>query len=103
MHKASRGKSPLLYGTFLNADGRRSFKSTKQRDRDRALEVCRGRERAARKGREGSLTEVHVRKVLDEIYERTTGETMRIPTVSDFLNDRLAAKVLIKGGSTVRS
>ena len=49
------------------------------------------------------MTEVHVRKVLDEIYERTTGETMRIPTVSDFLNDRLAAKVLIKGGSTVRS
>lgn len=67
------------------------------------MEICRGRERAARKGREGSLTEVHVRKVLGEIYERTTGETMRIPTVADFLNDRLAAKVLTKAGSIVRS
>ncbi len=102
LHKDPRGKSPFFYGAFLNADGRRSFKSTKQRDRDKALEICRGWERAARKGREGSLTEVHVRKVLGEIYERTTGEAIKFPTVTDFLNGWIASKATTKSSSTVR-
>jgi len=102
LHKDPRGKSPYFYGAFLNADGRRSYKSTKQRNRDKALEVCRGWERAARKGWEGSLTEVQVRKILGEIYERTTGEAMKFPTVADFLNGWVASKATTKASSTVR-
>ena len=102
LHKDPRGQSPYFYGAFLNADGRRSFKSTKQTNRDKALEICRGWERAARKGREGSLTEVHVRKVLGEIYERTSGEAIKFPTVADFLNGWAASEATTKSSNTVR-
>ena len=90
-----------MYGAFLNADGRRSFKSTKQTNRDKALEICRGWERAAKEAREVSSTEVHVRKVLGKIYERTTGEAIKFPTVADFLNGWVASKAAIKSISAV--
>lgn len=102
LHKDPRGKSPYFYAAFLNGDGRRSFKSTKQTDRDKALEVCRGWERAAKQGRAGSLTEVQVRKVLGEIYERTTGEAIKFPNVTDFLNGWVKSKATTKSSSTVR-
>ena len=92
LHKDPRGKSPYWYAAFLNADGKRSFKSTKRTDRDQAEEICRGWERAARQGHNGNLTEVHVRKILGEIYERTTGETIKFPTVTDFLNGRVESR-----------
>ena len=102
LHRDPRGKSPYWYCAFLNTDGKRSFKSTKRKDRDEAEEICKAWERAAKLGREGGLTEGHVRKVLGEIYEKATGETMKFPTVTDFLRDWVKSKQLTKSSSTTR-
>jgi hypothetical protein len=56
-------------------------KAPSSTDFKKAAEICRGWERAAASGRAGTLTEIKVRKVLEEIYERTHGEEVRFETV----------------------
>jgi integrase len=58
-------------------------------------------ERAAKLGRAGNLVEAQARKVLSDIMARTGGEdTLRSPSVENFLNDWLATKVANKSKGT---
>src|SRR5262249_2119718 len=55
---------------------------------------------AAGTARAGNLTEAQCRKVLSELLERTTGETLRHLTVKEFLDGWLAGKELAKSEGT---
>lgn len=58
-------------------------------------------ERAAKLGRAGNLVEAQARKVVADIMERAGGdETLRAPSVKDFLTQWLAAKVSSKAKGT---
>jgi hypothetical protein len=85
-------KSPYWYVAYTLADGRRAFRSTRQSDRKKALEVARTLERAAKTARQDELTEAHVRKWMDELLETTGLSPVRSFTVRAFCAEWLAGK-----------
>jgi integrase len=93
IHKDPRGKSPFWYCAYTLPNGRRTFRSTKQRDRKKAFDVCRALERASEKAREGELTEIQVRKILGDILE-SVGPALRPETVRSYVQSWLASKKL---------
>lgn len=101
LHKDSENRSPYYYCSFVNADGRRSFKSTKETNHDDAMVICREWEHTAKLARRKVLTEVQVRKVLSDIYERMgTGQTLQFDTVDSFFKSWLIAKKEITAPGT---
>lgn len=92
IHKDPRGKSPFFYAAFYGADGHRKFKSTKMRDRKSALAIAVRWEDAARRGRKNELTAAQARKVLAEIVELSTGESLTHYTAASWLKEWLAVK-----------
>jgi integrase len=74
-------------------DGRRAFRSTKQRDRKKAFDICRALERTSEKAREGELTEIQVRKILGDILE-SVGPALRPESVRSYVQTWLASKKL---------
>jgi len=96
-----RPRSPYWHASFLAPDGRWKLCSTKCSDRTEALAVALEFERAAKLGRAGNLVEGQARKVLADIMARAGGEErLRAPSVNDFLNQWLAAKVASKAKGT---
>jgi integrase len=95
LHKDPRNKSPYWYCAYVLPDGQRAFRSTKQRDRKKAFDVCRAWEKASQKAREGELTEVQTRKVLDDILENIGARTLRSESVRSFAASWLASKQLV--------
>jgi integrase len=92
VHKDPRGRSPYYYALFYGADGRRKFRSTKARNRTLAMATAVKWEEAARKGRKGELTAVQARKVLAEIVEISTGESLTHYTCEGWLKEWLDNK-----------
>lgn len=114
-----RENSPFWVCCYSSADGQRCKKSTKitikplqgemrpdgkpktVADKEReAKEFCAGIERAERFGKNGTLTEQTAKKIIGEILERTTGETLHNYTAGAWLDEWLAGK---DGVSTVRT
>ncbi len=83
--KDSDNRSPYWYACYTDATGRRLKKSTGQKIKAKALEVCRGMERAETLAREGVLTEVRTRELLSNVLERVTGGGLRVFTVRQWL------------------
>jgi len=102
LHKDPRGKSPYWYVAFTLADGRRAFRSTRQVDRKKAAEVARTIERASIAARCNELTEVHVRRWMDELLESTGQSPVRNITVRSFASDWLKGKRLVVNHATAR-
>jgi integrase len=75
-------------------------KSTKQRDRKKAWEVCLAIERAENHARNGTLTERAAKKIIGEILERTTGEPLHNYKVQDWLNHWLEMKEQVRASKT---
>jgi integrase len=99
LHKDPRNKSPYWYCAYTLPDGRRAYRSTKQRDRKKAFDVCRALEKASEKARAGELSEIQVRKLLDDILESVGQRPLRAETVRSFFLSWLAGKQLsIKAG-----
>lgn len=92
VHKDPRGKSPFYFASFYGADGRRKFRSTKERTRGAALSTAVRWENAARKGRKGEITAAQARKVLAEIVEHSTGESLTHYTAATWFKDWLLNK-----------
>ena len=69
LHRDPQGRSPYWYCAYTLPDGRRAFKSTKERDRKKADEIRRALEKASATARSGELTEARVRKLLDDVLE----------------------------------
>lgn len=113
LHQDPRAKSPYWYCAFCNSDGKRSFKSTKvlvkgksaketAAQRASAEEICRGWERAATQGQNGNLIEVQARRVLSDILERATGETLNVVTARAYLDQWAKSKELTKADGTAK-
>jgi integrase len=94
LHKDPRGKSPFWYCAYTLPDGRRTLRSTKQRDRKKAAEICRALEKASAKAREGELTEAWVRKLLEDVLESVGQAPIRTETVRSFFATWLEGKKL---------
>jgi integrase len=90
--KKPGSRSPYWFAAFRGVDGKRKQKSTKTTDRRLALEMAVQWEKAAMAGRSGTITEAQTRKVLNEILEAATGESMHFATVKDFFADWLKDK-----------
>ncbi len=102
LHKDPRGKSPFWYCAFTHPDGKRAFKSTKKINRKEAVEVCRGWQRAVDLAEGRNLTEVQVRKVVSEIYERANGEKIHFTSTRDYLKSWIGSKELTTARGTAR-
>ena len=100
LQRHSSGRSPYWFAKFADENGRVVVKSTKQRERKKALAVLVEWEQAALGARQGALTEDQCRKVLDQILERTTGERLRSESAEEFLKRWLKGKELARSGGT---
>ena len=87
-------KSPYWFASFTNADGRRSFKSTKKTDKHEANRLCIEWADAAKDGREGRLSEGHVRKIMADIFVRANKTALPSGTVRECLQSFLSAKAI---------
>jgi integrase len=111
IHKDPRGKSPFWYCAYYLPDGGRAFKSTKQRDRARAMAFCLALERASKKAHNGSLTEIQVKESVSDLVEYTTEEqtTQRSVKEGKLLEsqaNKLLGQILVLGtgeGLTIRT
>jgi hypothetical protein len=90
------------YCAFMLPDGRRTFRSTKKKDRKEAWDLCRAWEKAAESAGRGSLTEVQARKVLNEILEAIGEGPVRNVSVREFFLNWLTGKQLSKKDTTGR-
>jgi integrase len=100
VHKDPRGKSPFWYCAYRLPNGKRVFRSTKQRDRKAAEEFCRKLEYASHESKAGRLTEVRARALISEIVEHASGEPLRFYTTEDWLRDWLKGKQAAKSEGT---
>jgi hypothetical protein len=85
LHKDSKGRSGFWYASFCDAEGRWVKKSTKTKDRALAMKLAIEWEHAAKSGRKGTLVVAQVRKVMGEITEQATGESLHFESVSEYL------------------
>ena len=92
--------SPYWYGKFMGDDGKPKLISTKKADKKAAWEVLLGWQHAAELAREGNLTETRSRKIIGDILERTTGDTIYNDTIEGFLKAWLKGKELSNATGT---
>jgi integrase len=92
LHKDPRGKSPFWYVAYVAPNGRRAFKSTKERDRKKAAEIARALEKASEQARGSELTEARVRKLLDDVLESVGEGPVRSVSVRSFATTWLTNK-----------
>jgi integrase len=85
-------KSPYWIACFTGPDGRRLKKSTKTTDKKLAGKLADEWEQLAKAGRAGRLTESHCRKVIAQMYERTTGEPLHFHTAREWLTEWIESK-----------
>ena len=72
--------------------GQRRQKTTKSKDRGRAIDMARMLERLAASGRGRTLTEAVARKAVSELVEQATGEAVQFHTCRTWLDEWLAGK-----------
>lgn len=100
IHKDPRGKSPYWYCAYRLPSGKRAFRSTKQTDREKAVEFCRTLEYTSKESKSGRLTESRARELISELVEHATGEPLRFYTVEGWLRDWLKGKEAAKSEGT---
>jgi integrase len=100
LHKDPRGKSPFWYCAYRLPNGKRTFRSTKLRDRKAADEFCRRLEYASHESKAGRLTEARAHELISEIIEHATGEPLRNYTAEDWLREWLQGKKATKAEGT---
>ncbi len=92
--------SPFWTCCYTNANGQRCKKSTKQTDRQKALEVCLSIERVERFAKAGTLSEQVAKKLIGEIVERTSGEKLHDFTTADWFDEWCKGKEQTKSPAT---
>ena len=102
-------KSQFWTACFSGRDGRQMKRSTKTTDRNAALEIALELERVERQARAGTVSTTQLRKVLNDVSEKITGDSLTTPTVEEYLNDwlkgieaRNSAATLERYANTVR-
>ena len=87
-----RPKSPFWVAYFRGADGLWVRKSTKERHRGRALEICVEWDKAARLAGRNSLTAAQARRILAEMVQFSSGEVLTSYTADSWLVEWLKNK-----------
>lgn len=85
-------KSPFYFAAFRGANGERIQRTTKQRNRSTALRTAQEWESLATKGRNRTLTEAQARRVVSEIVEVSTGESLHFHSCADWFTEWLSGK-----------
>jgi integrase len=99
VHK--RPNSKYWHAAFRDSNSRLILRSTKCTDRSKALVTAFEFERAANLAKAGNLIEAQARKVVADIMERAgSEETLRAPSVADYLNQWLKSKQTRKAVNT---
>jgi integrase len=87
-----RPRSPYFFCSFRNGDGRWLKKSTKQTDRKKALATCVAWDTAATSASNRTLTAAQARKVLSQMVEYSSGETLTSYTTKSWFTEFLDNK-----------
>ncbi|MCU0771771.1 MAG: tyrosine-type recombinase/integrase [Verrucomicrobia bacterium] len=85
---------------YTDESGRQVKKTTKQTDRNKALEIALELEHTADQARQGVLTEAKCREILSGILERTTGAGIRYTPTRTYLDTWLEGKKAAKAAGT---
>jgi integrase len=85
-----RTNSRFWTACFTDRDGRQLKRSTKSTDRRQALEIALELERVERQAHQGVLTTTQIKKVLNDMSEKVTGDCIIAPTVEVYLKEWLA-------------
>lgn len=88
VHK--RDRSPYWFAAYYLPDGRRTFRSTKQRNKAKALEICLNWAKVSTKARDGRLTAAAAQRAVAQIYEIVNGESLCTASVEEYLGRWLA-------------
>jgi hypothetical protein len=102
IHRHPRGKSRFWYCAFTGGDGRRLFRSTKESDRAKARKICDAWAAAAEKARRGELTASASRKILAELVEISSGETLELYSTETWLRNWVTSKEGATAETTVK-
>jgi integrase len=84
-----RTESQYWTACFTSRDGRQLKRSTKTTDRRQALQIALELEAVEKRAQAGALTTTQLRKVLNDVSEKVTGDTLLAPTVEEYLADWL--------------
>ena len=87
-----RPRSPFWVAYFRGPDGVWQRKSTKLRNRGEALQLCVEWDKAARTASNRTLTAAQARKVLSQMVEYSTGETLTNYTTKSWFTEFLKNK-----------
>jgi integrase len=99
--KDSEGRSPYWICSYRAADGRWLKKSTKQKERANAMEVCLALERAENAAKQGTLTEQRAKELIGGVLERVTGEKLVNYTVKEWIDHWLELKAKVRADNTM--
>src|SRR5262245_4664480 len=100
IHRDPRGKSPFWYVAYRLPNGKRTFRSTKLKERGAALKFARALEYASHEAKAGRLVESRALELISQLVEQTTGEPLRGYTVEGWLREWLKGKQDTKSRST---
>jgi len=96
-----RTNSRFWIACFTNRDGRQLKRSTKSSDRRQALGIALELERVERQARAGVLTTTQLKKILNDVAEKVTGDSILAPAVEVYLKEWLAGVKVRNTGATV--
>ncbi len=82
-------KSRFWTACYTNRNGKQVKRSTKLTNRNKAQRVALEFEEMERGAKEGSATTIQLQKVVNELAEKVTGDSLKMPTVQEFLTDWL--------------
>ena len=80
-------RSPFWFAAYRDAQGQRRQKTTKSKDRGKAIDMARTFERLAASGRNRTLTEAIARSVVSQLVEQTTGEALHFHSCRAWLDE----------------
>src|SRR5580765_3965967 len=94
--------SPFWYCSYRKPDGNWALRSTKEKNRSKADEICTAWGKASRDAERGKLTEHAARKVINEIYALSHEETLATATTREYFTSWLARKEVETADGTFR-
>src|SRR5262249_20331024 len=98
-----RPESRYWIACFTDRDGRQLKRSTKTEERNKAMIIAAEYERVERQAKAGNLTVTQVRKVLSDVSEKVTGDSLEVPSVEEWLDEWLkGVKARAKPGTHER-
>lgn len=93
--------SPFWFAAYRDSQGQRRQKTTKSKDRGKAIDMSRAWERLAESGRNRTLTEAVARAVVSQLVEQSTGTPLHFHTCRAWLNEWLAGKEGVASAGTL--